>query len=153
MLWVGRALRQHLPRAILDFVGQKLTIPPSFSFYKSCSTSHHLCQSTTTKVALLESTPTPSSSPNHPNEKSRGMMLSEIVSLLEAGCSVEHILQDNATSALFSEHLLDRENTRKLAKAIARTRSPQEAHRVIELAHKMGSPLKQNVYEGVSHQL
>jgi len=80
-------------------------------------------------------------------------MLSEIVSLLEAGRSVEHILQDNATSALFSEHLLDRENTRKLAKAIARTRSPQEAHRVIELAHKMGSPLKQNVYEGVSHQL
>jgi hypothetical protein len=45
------------------------------------------------------------------------------------------------------------QNTRKLAKAITRTRSPQEAHRVIELAHKMGSPLKQNVYEGVSHQL
>ena len=78
-------------------------------------------------------------------------LVSAVDSLLSRATTEKLALKHIQASPYLSAALSDREQVRKLAEALACTPSPLRSFRVLNLAHKLGCRLKQNVYECVSY--
>lgn len=76
----------------------------------------------------------------------------ELLVLLDSMLTLDAALQMAKSSPTISRRLLDGNAARGLAVELARTERPQRSLLLIRLAHKLGSQLKQNVYECTAHE-
>ena len=156
MPWAGRVLRQHIRQTVQYLSARRFThtAPAAsalpFSSSKLCLNGSQT-QPTTQKKVLKGMSDSPAV--NHEEDDGEERM-SRILEKIKDGQSLSRIMmKGGVNSALLSQLLQNRDEARKLAEAIAQTRYPRQARGVLQMACKLGTPLKQNAYECLVHQL